>query len=175
MQTLSTALAAIVLYLAAPLRIAIPSARRATASPCERTQTIALLFVAALAHAVVLHTTVGAADGFDLGIFEAASLAGWVIGATVLAIMFWRPVDSLALVIHPAVAVTIALAAWFLHSRIMPSATPFGQKLHIVLSIIAWGIFASLLVGRWRFGWRGPRAIKFVGTKVVPDLILRRV
>ncbi|MGR9089938.1 MAG: cytochrome C assembly family protein [Gammaproteobacteria bacterium] len=268
MHTSSTALAAIVLYLAASLRIALPSARRATASPHKRTQAIVLLIVAALTHALVLYATVGAAGGFDLGIFNAASVAGWVIGTAVLAIMFWRPVDSLALVIFPAVAVMLGLAVWFPHSRIMPAATPFGLKLHIVLSIIAyalfaiaavqaiylgvadyklrnhkpildflpplptmevtlfqltgvafaaltvslalgvpyvgdvqaqhlvhkivfsllaWGIFAWLLVGRWRFGWRGPRAIKFViagfvllalgffGTKVVLELILHRV
>ena len=57
----------------------------------------------------------------------------------------------------------------------------------IVFSVIAWLVFAALIIGRWRFGWRGKRAIKFVligfaclalgffGSKVVLELILHKV
>ncbi len=53
-----------------------------------------------------------------------------------------------------------------------------------VLSIIAWGVFATLLWGRWRFGWRGKTAIRwtlsgfvflvlaYFGSKTVLELIL---
>ncbi len=56
-----------------------------------------------------------------------------------------------------------------------------------VLSLLAWSIFAVLLWGRWRFGWRGRKAIRwalggfvllmlaFVGTKFVLELALHRV
>ena len=30
-----------------------------------------------------------------------------------------------------------------------------------VLSILSWLVFGWLLLGRWRYGWRGPRAVKF--------------
>jgi len=55
-----------------------------------------------------------------------------------------------------------------------------------VLSIIAWGIFATLLWGRWHYGWRGRKAIRlalggflmlmlaFIGTKIVLELILNK-
>lgn len=55
-----------------------------------------------------------------------------------------------------------------------------------VLSIIAWLIFAILLWGRWKFGWRGRVAIRwslsgfailvlaFFGSKMVLELILSR-
>ena len=268
MHTLSIALAAIVLYLAASFRIASPSARHAVVWADKRSQGIALLVAAAIAHAFLLYGTILAGDGLDLGIFNTASLAGWVIGASLLLIMCWRPIDSLAVVIFPAVAVMTGLAVWFPHSRILPADTPFGLQLHIVLSIIAyglfaiatvqaiylgvadyklrhhkpildflpplptmenvlfqltgfafvlltaslalgviyvgdiraqhlshkivfsilaWGVFAALLIGHWRFAWRGMRAIKFViagfallalgffGTKVVLELILQRV
>lgn len=54
----------------------------------------------------------------------------------------------------------------------------------IVLSVIAWIIFGILLLGRWRYGWRGPRAINltligmavlalgFFGSKFVLEIIL---
>jgi len=64
----------------------------------------------------------------------------------------------------------------------------FGQHLvhKTVLSIIAWIVFGVLLWGRWRYGWRGIRAVywtlagmaflllAFFGTKAVLELILHR-
>ncbi len=57
---------------------------------------------------------------------------------------------------------------------------------HIVLSIIAWVVFAVLLTGRWRFGWRGRTAIRwtlggftllafaYFGSKLALEILLRR-
>lgn len=64
----------------------------------------------------------------------------------------------------------------------------FGQHLihKTVLSIAAWLVFGALLFGRWRYGWRGRRAVNltlvgmavlllaFFGTKAVLELILHR-
>ena len=56
----------------------------------------------------------------------------------------------------------------------------------VVLSIVAWVVFAVLLWGRWRFGWRGRTAIRwtlsgfivlmlaYFGSKLVLELILGR-
>ncbi|MBS0212270.1 MAG: cytochrome c biogenesis protein CcsA [Proteobacteria bacterium] len=63
-----------------------------------------------------------------------------------------------------------------------------GQHLwhKTVLSILSWLAFGWLLLGRWRYGWRGPRAVKltlaamallllaFFGSKFVLELILHR-
>ncbi len=55
-----------------------------------------------------------------------------------------------------------------------------------VLSLASWLIFAILLFGRWRWGWRGPRAVRwtlvamailllaFFGSRFVLELILKR-
>jgi ABC-type uncharacterized transport system permease subunit len=65
----------------------------------------------------------------------------------------------------------------------------FAQHLvhKTVLSIVAWLVFAVFLWGRYRFGWRGRRAIRYTlggflvlmlgyfGSKVVLELILKRV
>ncbi|MGE3773146.1 MAG: cytochrome c biogenesis protein CcsA, partial [Gammaproteobacteria bacterium] len=57
----------------------------------------------------------------------------------------------------------------------------------IVFSVLAWGVFATLVAGRWHFGWRGRHAIRYVtagfallalaffGTKIVLELILNRI
>ncbi len=56
----------------------------------------------------------------------------------------------------------------------------------IVFSLLAWGVFATLVLGRWRWDWRGRHGVKYVlggfallalaffGTKVVLELILHR-
>ncbi|HET7593369.1 MAG TPA: cytochrome c biogenesis protein CcsA [Rhodanobacteraceae bacterium] len=55
-----------------------------------------------------------------------------------------------------------------------------------ILSLVAWIIFGVLLIGRWRWGWRGPRAVNltllgmvilllaFFGSKFVLEEILHR-
>lgn len=56
-----------------------------------------------------------------------------------------------------------------------------------VLSIASWIVFGALLFGRWRYGWRGRRAVRltlagmallllaFFGSRFVLELILKRV
>jgi len=65
----------------------------------------------------------------------------------------------------------------------------FAQHLvhKTVLSICAWVVFGILLWGRWRYGWRGRTALRwtwsgfgflvlaYFGTKIVLELILKRV
>jgi len=53
-----------------------------------------------------------------------------------------------------------------------------------ILSIISWFIFSALLIGRWKYGWRGKRAVRwtltgfavlalaFFGTKFIQEYIL---
>lgn len=55
-----------------------------------------------------------------------------------------------------------------------------------LLSLIAWCVFATLLWGRWRYGWRGKTAVKwtlvgftflalaFIGSKLILDFLLDR-
>lgn len=65
----------------------------------------------------------------------------------------------------------------------------FGQHLvhKTVLSFAAWLVFGALLFGRWRYGWRGRRAVRltligmvvlllaFFGSKFVLEIVLKRV
>jgi len=65
----------------------------------------------------------------------------------------------------------------------------FAQHLvhKTALSIVAWCVFAVLLWGRWRFGWRGRTAIRwtlsgflvlmlaYFGSKLVLELVLHRI
>jgi ABC-type uncharacterized transport system permease subunit len=65
----------------------------------------------------------------------------------------------------------------------------FAQHLihKTVLSIAAWTVFGALLFGRWRYGWRGRRAVRliligmlllvlaFFGSQFVLEVVLKRV
>ena len=65
----------------------------------------------------------------------------------------------------------------------------FAQHLihKTALSIAAWIVFGALLLGRWRYGWRGRRAVRltlagmillllaFFGSRFVLELVLKRV
>ena len=65
----------------------------------------------------------------------------------------------------------------------------FAQHLihKTVLSIGAWIVFGTLLLGRWRYGWRGRRAVRmtlsgmillllaFFGSRFVLEVVLKRV
>jgi len=65
----------------------------------------------------------------------------------------------------------------------------FAQHLihKTVLSIAAWAVFGALLFGRWRWGWRGRRAVRltlagmallllaYFGSRFVLELVLKRV
>ncbi|CAA9892319.1 ABC-type uncharacterized transport system permease subunit [Candidatus Methylobacter favarea] len=78
---------------------------------------------------------------------------------------------------------TIALVSGFIFIEDL-----FAQHLvhKTVLSILAWLIFSGLLIGRRRYGWRGPTAIKwtlcgfvslllaYFGSKLVLEIILHR-
>jgi len=39
-----------------------------------------------------------------------------------------------------------------------------------VLSVLSWLVFGGLLLGRWRYGWRGPRAVRL--TLIAMTLLL---
>jgi len=74
-------------------------------------------------------------------------------------------------------------------SGILFVANLFAQHLihKTVLSIGAWIVFGALLFGRWRYGWRGRRAVRltlsgmallllaFFGSRFVLELVLKRV
>lgn len=78
---------------------------------------------------------------------------------------------------------TIALISGFIYLDDM-----FAQHVahKTVLSIVAWVVFATLLWGRWRFGWRGRTAIRwtlsgfvvlflaYMGSKLVMEIMLGR-
>ncbi|HET7779575.1 MAG TPA: cytochrome c biogenesis protein CcsA [Rudaea sp.] len=86
------------------------------------------------------------------------------------------------------IAVGFVLLTFTLISGILFVDNLFAQHLlhKTVLSIAAWAVFGTLLYGRWRYGWRGRRAVRmtligmallllaFFGSQFVLELLLKR-
>ncbi len=127
--------------------------------------------------------------------------------AAVLAILLWlqeralraRNLDGLVRALPPLtltealmfrlIAAGFVLLTLTLITGILFVTNLFDQHLahKTVLSIAAWLVFGALLLGRWRYGWRGPRAVQltlagmfllllaFFGSRFVLELLLKRV
>ncbi|MDH3901163.1 MAG: cytochrome c biogenesis protein CcsA [Gammaproteobacteria bacterium] len=98
------------------------------------------------------------------------------------------PLQTMESLMFQMIGVGFALLTLALVTGILFLQDIFAQHLvhKTVLSIMAWCVFALLLWGRWRFGWRGRVAIRwtvggfiflmlaYFGSKLVLELILNR-
>lgn len=98
------------------------------------------------------------------------------------------PLQTMETLLFQMIAIGFILQTLSLLTGFLYVEDLFAQHLvhKTVLSLIAWCIFAALLWGRWRFGWRGRIAIRwtmwgfvalvlaYLGSKLVLELILRR-
>ena len=98
------------------------------------------------------------------------------------------PLQTMEVLMFQMIGVGFALLTLALLTGVLFLEDIFAQHLvhKTVLSIGAWLVFAILLWGRWRFGWRGRTAIRwtvggfvflmlaYFGSKLVLELILER-
>ncbi len=98
------------------------------------------------------------------------------------------PLQTMETLLFQMIAIGFILQTLSLLSGFLYVDNLFAQHLvhKTVLSLVAWFIFAALLWGRWRFGWRGRIAIRwtmwgfvtlvlaYLGSKLVLELILGR-
>src|SRR3569833_2465940 len=73
------------------------------------------------------------------------------------------PRETMEAQLFQMIAVAFVLQRLSLLSGILYIDDIFAQHLahKTVLSIAAWLVYATLLIGRWRFGWRGRKAIRW--------------
>lgn len=100
------------------------------------------------------------------------------------------PMQTMETLMFQMIGIGFALLTLTLFSGVVFSETLFGQPLrfthHVILSIVAWIVYAILIIGRWRLGWRGRKAINwtlagfallvlaYFGTKFVLEVLLHR-
>ncbi len=98
------------------------------------------------------------------------------------------PLQTMETLLFQMIAIGFVLQTLSLVSGFLYVDNLFAQHLvhKTALSMIAWLLFAGLLWGRWRFGWRGKIAIRwtmwgfltllmaYLGSKLVLELVLKR-
>lgn len=98
------------------------------------------------------------------------------------------PLVELETLLFRTIAVGFALLTATLLTGLLFVENLFAQHLvhKTVLSVLSWLAFGGLLLGRWRYGWRGTTAVRwtltamallilaFFGSKFVLELVLRR-
>lgn len=109
---------------------------------------------------------------------------------TLLRLPDFPPLISMEHLLFQMVGAGFVLLTFTLVSGIVFSEQLFQQAFRInhktVFTMISWLIFASLLVGRWQYGWRGRIAVRwtlsgfavlllaYVGSKFVLEVLLGR-
>ena len=107
------------------------------------------------------------------GLLATAALLALVLAAQEAALRSRRPAKWLAALppmesMEHAVFTLLTLGFISLSSTLLIGALfvtdPFGQRLvhKVVPALVAWAIFGVLLLGRYRFGWRGRKARRLV-------------
>ena len=100
------------------------------------------------------------------------------------------PMQTMENVMFQLIGLGFILLTFTLVSGLFFSEEVFGRPLkfthHMILAVLAWIVYAILLVGRWRLGWRGRQAIHwtlggfvllllgYFGSKFVLEVLLQR-
>lgn len=98
------------------------------------------------------------------------------------------PMESMEALLFQILWIGFIVLTLALFNGLLDLKDMFAQHLvhKTVLSLFAWLVFATLLWGRWRYGWRGRTAIRwtltgiislllaYFGSKLVLELILQR-
>jgi ABC-type uncharacterized transport system permease subunit len=145
MLPVAFSLSAILLYLAATARLALPILRSG-ADAAAKPQALALAAVAVVLHGVVLSQAVFVPGGLNLGFFNAMSLFAWVIAAIIVIASLSQPLENLAILGLPLAAGSALLALAFPSSRVVILDRGFGFELHLVLAIIAYSLVSVAAV-----------------------------
>lgn len=140
MNTLVISLSAIILYVAAAVSSQLSLVHKISFSPKH-----SLFLLGALAvslHGIILYQGINVPTGLNLGFFNAASLAMWMIAFLLLLTLLRNPVENLAIILFPLAALTIGLEDIFHTERILPIEQAWGVKIHVFSSFLAYGVLS---------------------------------
>ncbi|MHB8744135.1 MAG: cytochrome C assembly family protein [Sulfuricaulis sp.] len=100
------------------------------------------------------------------------------------------PMQTMENIMFQMIGIGFALLTLTVVSGAFFSQALFGEPLkfthHMILAVMAWVVYAILLIGRWRLGWRGRVAVHwtlggfvllvlgYFGSKFVLEILLKR-
>lgn len=174
--------ASIVLFPLAGISLIVATGIPAQAGPDGLTPGILVhAITSALAFAVV---AIAAAQAVLVGLQNQALKHHHIRGI----VQSLPPLTTMERVLFELVWAGLALLTASIASGLLFLDNFFAQHLahKTILSLAAWAIFTTLLVGRYRFGWRGMRAVRwtlggcfllvlaYFGSKFVLEIVLHR-
>src|SRR5471032_2656082 len=120
----------------------VPDTADVSAASGMSTPGRALLFVALLAHGVLLHTTIFPQNEMVFGFAFALSAMFWLGSGIYWIESFFFPLDGLRLLVLPLACIASLLPLAFGGVRVLPYAAAPMFKLHFLIANIAYGLFA---------------------------------
>lgn len=133
---------AILSYLLAALCFAVPRTARPAHHESLRLLGLLLAAIALASHGYLLYDlTLTVGGRVNLGLFNAAALVAWCCALVAVALSTVKPADSLVVVLLPLAATMLALDTLIPGTKLLLAHLPFGMRLHIALSILAYSLF----------------------------------
>ncbi len=94
----------------------------------------------------MLYQSIFATGGLNLGFFNAASLVAWTIVVLLMLSALSKPVENLGIILLPLAAVTIALELVYPSAHFLAPDSPWGLRVHILISILAYSLLTMASV-----------------------------
>ena len=142
----SVSVIAILLYLLTASWLGI---RMLRLRPAVESLNLSISGFAALAlssHALLLYQGILTEEGFNLGFYHALSLMSWLVALLVMLASSFRPMSNLIIIFFPFAAFALLLEVALPSTNIISGAAPAGLKIHILLSVAAYGLLAIAAV-----------------------------
>jgi len=111
----------------------------------SNTKKTIILSIAALGmvlHGLVVNKEIFTGSGLDLAFFHAGSLITWVMSALLLVATLVRPLENVGIVLFPIAAIGLSFELSFHSHRVMVEPGTLGLELHILFSVLAYGLFS---------------------------------
>ena len=105
-----------------------------------------LAIIAALLHTGVLYLTIGTPSGLNLGIFNVASLTGWMVTLLWLLASLKQPVENLGILLLPLVALAVVFKNLLFPNHALIIEADWRLETHILGSMLAYSVLSIAAV-----------------------------
>jgi ABC-type uncharacterized transport system permease subunit len=132
------AMAAITLYLVTLYKFL--ASRNLDSKRSTDSSSVILLCLTIVAHGTCLFSGIFNETGINLGIFNIASLVGWLVMTLAVFIMFIKPIANLIIVLVPVSGTMLAMSLFLGDKNFIPRTGEMA--LHIGISLVAYSLLA---------------------------------
>ncbi len=136
------AILAVACYLISSFILGMRLFSKGDGPPPSRAVGIGLGFVGLLFHGLVLYEHTLSSSGISIGFFDAGSLVAWTVLLLLLVSSLSKPVENLGIIALPIAAISILLSLKFPAQHFLAPDAPWGLKIHVVISLLAYSLLA---------------------------------